>query len=140
MPFEFTDTHTCADIGLIATGETLSQLFIDAALGMTSIMVDLDDLGISQNLAFDLEADNIEELFYKWLSELIYYKDVDYFLLKEGQINWSDNNFRLSAVLLGDRINPKKHVLKTDIKAVTLYKLRVEKIDYIWRGEVVFDL
>jgi SHS2 domain-containing protein len=140
MPYKFTDAHTSADIGLIATGETLSRMFIDAALGMTSIMTELEYLDDTVELSFELEADSIESLFYKWLSELIYYKDVERFFLKKGEIDWSNNNLRLSAVLSGDRINAEKHVLKVDIKAVTLYKLRVEKIGDIWHGEVIFDL
>lgn len=141
MPYKITDAHTCADVGLIVSGNDLTQLFSDAADGLMKIMVEPDGLEERRNLIFEIEEDNLEDLFYCWLSELIYYKDAKDFLLKGCQLEITGNEkFKLKAVLSGDNIDPKRHILKIDVKAVTYYRFRIEKIDDIWHGEVVFDL
>jgi SHS2 domain-containing protein len=141
MPYKITDTHTCADVGLIVSGETLEQLFADSAAGLMAIMVEPDGVRENKNSTLELEADDLEELFYSWLSELIYIKDADDFLLKECKLKITKNNqYKLKAELTGDSIDPKRQTLKTDVKGVTYYRFRIEKIENEWHGEVVFDL
>ena len=72
MPYKITDAHTCADVGLAVSGETLEQIFADAASGLMEIMVDPGGVEEKRKLAFEIEEDSLEELFYSWLSELIY--------------------------------------------------------------------
>lgn len=140
MPFELTDAHTSADIGLIATGRDLVELFSDAALGLTSIMVSMDGLTLDRERLVEIAGDDLENLFRRWLSEIIYIKDAERFLLRRCEIKLDDNAFSIKGRLFGDTIDPSRHLLKIDVKAVTYYKFRVEKVGDIWRGEVVFDL
>ena len=141
MPYYLSDAHTSADIGLVASGADLRELFADAAVGLTSIMVDVEDLREDRIVEVDLGGEDMEILFYRWLSEIIYLKDAENFLLKRCQIDCrAVTPFRVSGRLLGDTIDPARQRLKTDVKAVTFYKMRVEKIENIWRGEVVLDL
>jgi SHS2 domain-containing protein len=141
MPYQLTDLHSCADVGLIATGRDLEELFADTAAGMTAIMVDGEGLDDRRKLSFELEEENLDDLFYKWLSELIYYKDAEEFLLKRCVLQITENHkIRLKAELFGDTIDPERHVLKIDVKAVTYYRFRIEKVRDQWQGEVVFDL
>ncbi len=141
MPYQLTDLHSCADVGLVATGRDLEELFTDAAIGLTAIMVDGEGLDDRRRLSFELEEENLDDLFYKWLSELIYYKDAEEFLLKRCVLQVAANHkIRLKAELFGDTIDPGRHVLKIDVKAVTYYRFRIEKVRDQWQGEVVFDL
>jgi len=141
MPYKISDEFTCADVGLIVTGETLERLFSDAASGLMEIMVEPDGVEESKNLKLEIDGDTLEELFYNWLSELIYIKDAEDFLLKKCRLEIGDKKkFNLKAFLTGDSIDPKRQVLKVDVKGVTYYRFRVEKIGNEWQGEVVFDL
>lgn len=141
MPYKFTDVYTTADVGMVVTGRTLNELFIDAALGLTEIIVDSDGLDDRREIAIELEADNLDDLFFIWLSEIIYYKDADSFLVKRGEVDFNTGErIKLRARLWGDSIDPSRHILKTDVKAVTLYRLKVEQINDHWQGEAVFDL
>lgn len=142
MPYELSDKHTSADIGLIATGRDLVELFTDAALGMTSIMVDIKGLEETRQISVELKAESLSELFFAWLSELIYIKDAEKFLLKKCRFNLDESNTSpvLKAELFGDTIDGRRQILKTDVKAVTFYKYSIEKVGNVWRGEVVFDL
>ena len=141
MPYEFTDVYTTADVGMVVTGRDLNELFTDAALGLTEIIADLDGLENNREIVIELEADNLDDLFFIWLSEIIYHKDADGFLVKKGEVDFdSGERIKLRARLWGDTVDPSRHVLKTDVKAVTLYRLKVQQINDHWRGEVVFDL
>ncbi len=141
MPYKITDAHTCADVGLTVSGETLEQIFADAAAGLMEIMVDPGGLEERKKLALEIEEDSLEELFYSWLSELIYIKDARDFLMKHCRLKIRKNSrYKLKADLVGDNIDPKRQVLKIDVKGVTYYRFRIEKINDTWQGEVVFDL
>jgi len=141
MPYELTDTHSCADIGLIVTGNDIETLFRDAADGLISIMVEPTSLNNTASITIKLEAANPEELFFKWLSEIIYYKDAKMFFPKRYDFNHLDEDGRkLNAVLHGDTADREKHAFKTDVKAVTYYRFKVERIEGCWKAEVVLDI
>jgi len=140
MPYELTDKDTSADVGLIVTGQNLIELFTDAALGMTSIMVDIDGLKGERERPIDMTGETLEDLLYRWLSEIIYIKDAERFLLRSCRIELDEGKSVLKGKLFGDTIDPARQVLKIDVKAVTFYKFKIEKVGDLWRGEVVFDL
>jgi SHS2 domain-containing protein len=141
MPYELSDFHTSADVGMVVSGGSLQEIFCDAAIGLTEIMVDLDGLESRKQLVIELENENLEDLFYQWLSDIIYFKDVESFLVKRCDIDiTADPVYKLKAVLYGDEIDYSRQTLKVDVKAVTYYKFRIEKVGDHWQGEVVFDL
>jgi SHS2 domain-containing protein len=141
MPYELSDKHTTGDAGITASGKTLGELFEHSAYGLMEIMVDPAGLNDSNELRISLEDDDIEQLYYSWLSDLIYYKDTDGFLAKKCDVKiFQNNKYKLEAVLYGDKINPARHLLKIDVKGVTLYRFKIEKTGNLWKSEVVFDL
>jgi SHS2 domain-containing protein len=140
MPFELTDKNSCADIGLIATADTLVDLFSDSAVGLTYIMAELDRVSDKRVIPIEVDGDNLENLYYRWLSEIIYLKDAENFLLKRCDIKIDEQGRKVTGKIAGDTIDPARHILKIDVKAVTYYKFKIEKIGQTWRGEAVFDL
>ena len=142
MPYKLTDVHTTADAGLEVVGASPEELFADAAVGMTEIIVDLDGLVEKQEVSFDIEEATLDDLFFGWLSEVIYYKDAQSLLLKRCELKISEKSgrFILRARLFGDEIDPDRHTLKVDVKGVTYYKFGIKRERDKWRGEVVFDL
>lgn len=51
-----------------------------------------------------------------------------------------DASGRVSAELAGEPIDPGRHELVADVKAVTLYDLRVEQTPEGWRARVTLDI
>ena len=47
---------------------------------------------------------------------------------------------RLDAVLAGERIDPERHELLADVKAVTFHDLRVERTATGWDAHVTLDV
>ena len=141
MPFSYSDAHTSADIGLIASGESLAEMLTEAALGLTSVMVELEDLAGTRSIEVEISGQDETELLYRWLSEIIYLKDAENFLLKHCRIEISEKTpLTLHGRLTGDNITPSRQRLKTDVKAVTFYKLQVKRENNLWLGEAVLDL
>ncbi len=130
--------HT-ADIGLRAYGRDLNQLFINAAYGMFEIMADLKNVRPKESLKIKQEAPNIEELFLLWLSELLYQSNSKKIIFKEFLIDKLTEN-SISAKAQGEKLDFKRHRLKTEIKAVTYHQLKVEKVKDYWQAEVIFDV
>jgi len=141
MPYKYTDKYTAGDLGMTASGRDLNELFADSGRGLTEIMTDSEKLRESRQLIVELKSDNLSDLYYDWLSEIIYLKDAELFLLKRVEFSQLDEkNGILKAKLFGDTIDPKRHILKIDIKAVTYYQFKIIKKEDGWFSEVVFDL
>lgn len=77
--------HT-ADIGIKAYGETLEKLFCNTALGMFSIITDLDKVKSSRNFYIQIKGEDEENLLIKWLNELLYLFDTEYCLFNRFDI------------------------------------------------------
>ena len=141
MPYKHTDSNTTSDIGLIVTGKDLPQLLADAAIGLIAVIAEPSELVEKDEFEIDLAEDTIEDLYFSWLSEIIYLKDARNFLVCRCEIEVDVSEpFRVTGKVIGDIIDKTRHTLKVDVKAVTYYKLRVEKINDNWEAEVVLDL
>ncbi len=68
--FEFID-HT-ADIGVIAYGADIKQVFANAARGLFSIITELDTVADKESRNIEITAPDLEALLVNWLNELIY--------------------------------------------------------------------
>lgn len=136
--FEFLD-HT-ADLKFIAYGKTLASCFENSALAMFSAIVDLDSVVIEEH-GIDLEAEELEILLHDWLSELLFLFTTEEFLPKKFNVSINKNkNYKLHAVVSGEKFDNKKHYIKAEVKAVTYHEMVVEKKGDIWTAQVVCDI
>jgi len=138
MKFEFVE-HT-ADVGVKAYGSSLKEQFENAALGMFSLIADLDNVESVGEFKVTLKAPDSEQLLVDWLGELLYIHEVYDVLLKEFTVDVqeTDESLELIAVVKGEQIDPSKHNLKTMVKAVTYHMLEVsEEKGYLF---VLFDV
>jgi len=139
--FEIID-HT-ADIGLIAWGRSMEELFANAALGMFHIIADLRSFESSKRdfeSEVNLEAGDYEELLVNWLNELLYLFEVKKALLNHFAVE-SVGQYFVKAKVAGNRINPKEHRILRDVKACTYHQAKVEEVrPGLFRAQVYFDL
>ena len=130
--------HT-ADDGFIIKAPDLPTLFARAATGMFSILTDLEKVDEVKTDLFDIEASDRESLLVNWLSELNFQHVVKHRLYCRFVIVTLDD-LRLTAKASGDDYDPKRHVLHTEIKAVTYHGLYVRQAKDEWRSQIIFDL
>ena len=136
-PFEILE-HT-ADVGIVAHGGSLAELFANAATGMFAIMAELEGVRQTEERRIEVEARDREGLMVRWLTELLYYLDAEELLLSRFVVDEvSDTNLRARA--FGERIDPQRHRLHFGVKAVTRHMLEVAEEDGGYRTQLLFDI
>jgi len=143
MPYRYLEDIAVADVALFAWGETIDETFLSAADGTLGVMMeDPASLLGKERRVLRLEDSSLDMLLLQFLQELIFFKDAQRLLLRvrELQIREDDGRFSLLADARGEEIDPARHQLLMDLKAVTLYRLRVEKTMRGWEATVILDV
>jgi len=138
--YEYDDSVAIGDCAYHAFGQTLEELFVNAGLAATECMVDPDTVDADQEQEIELSADSESNLLYEWLEEIVYLKDAEDIFLTDFQIEFLDGNKKLRAKARGEKINPQKHGIKADVKAVTMYRFDLKKTEEGWEAFIVLDL
>jgi SHS2 domain-containing protein len=83
----------------------------------------------------------MEDLLVRWLTELLY--------LHESR-SWVFSSFRLEGVdrrrmtargsAAGEPVDPSRHRLLREVKAVTYHQIRLVRSRGLWRVRIVFDV
>ena len=150
--FEIIDIS--GDAGLRAYGENLKDAFINAAIGMFSLITDLEMVKEEKAINVSVESDSVEGLVVSWLNELVFYFATYGFLGKKVSITEftpsqpvvgreqpaSLQAYKLKASLTGEDFNPERHESKLLVKAATYHRLRIDKKNDIWEIDVIFDI
>ncbi len=143
MSYRFLEDVAIADVAFEASGKTLGELFSNAALAVTNTMV-RDVRTVAQKVMknFSLEADGPEMLLYRFLQELVFYKDAELLLFSgyELDIRQEAGKWRLDARIRGEELSREKHEFGADIKAVSLHNFRVWKTTEGWLASVILDV
>ncbi|SRR5690554_6474567 len=130
--------HT-GDIGIRVRAASLEQLFERAAIGMFGIITDLEDVVPTESREVVVEASDRDDLLVRWLSELNYIHLVEGLLFCRFEIRRIDDR-GLTAVAFGEPIDRDRHMIHTEVKAVTYHGLSIEASDGAWTAQVIFDM
>jgi SHS2 domain-containing protein len=142
-PYEFLDDAPTADVGFRAWGETLDDCFRAAAEAtLASMLANPTAVGRSERREVSVEHEEIDLALVRFLEELVYYKDAAGLLLRaaEVKVERSGEGWRVEARLEGERIDPARHELTGDVKAVTVHRLKVEQTAAGWQATIVLDV
>ena len=130
--------HT-ADVGLRVTAPDLDRLFEDAALGLFSLIVEnLDEVRPEKRLTFSSEEEDRRVLLLDWLNALLRAFDSEGLLLSRFRVRVSEKAFEAEAE--GEPVDPGRHRLTHEVKAITYHGLRVERSGEGWLAEVILDI
>jgi len=143
MPYRYLEDIATADVAFEAWGDTVEAVFVAAADATMNVMVgNLDTIADREHRTIHVEADAIDMLLFQLLQELIYYKDAEQLLLRvpNVQIQRQNDHFTLRTEAYGEELNPDKHELIVDIKAVTLHRFQVEQTARGWEAMVILDI
>jgi SHS2 domain-containing protein len=143
MPYRYLEDIAIADVAFAAWGKTREELFAACADALVNVMVaDLATIRINEEIEVRLENGELDLLLFAFLNELVFYKDTRQLLLRADSLTINENHGEsvLDARLAGERIDPDRHALIVDVKAVTLHRFRVEETTRGWEAEVVLDI
>ena len=156
MKFRFLDNVAIADTAFEAFGRNENELFENCATALFEEMVDTKKVAGKVKKRIKLKNENLENLLYDFLSELIYVKDVqgvvfgkfrvkidkpDAKKIKKGPHGKTKKEFYvLDSVCWGEKIDYKKKEFRNDVKAVTMHLFKIEKSGKKMKATVVLDI
>ena len=148
--YKFIEGLTVADIAFEATGRNLNELFENSALALFEVNVDIRSVKPLMEVEVKAVGDNLENLLFNFLDELIFVKDRDgmVFCGCKAEVNANaasaasagGGDFKVTAMLKGDKINYRTQKLRVDAKAVTMHMFEVKKEGNIYKARVVVDI
>ena len=130
--------HT-ADLGVEIYGKTVTDLFANAAFAIFDIITDLKRVSSIVERKIVVKGEGWEDLLVNYLREILYMFNGEGLLLKEYPILKIDAR-HLEGKVLGERFDPSKHRINTEIKAVTYHQVTVKETPDMWMGRVIFDV
>ena len=130
--------HT-GDAGILLRAENLRQLFERAAWGMFSVLTNVAEIRLVEETRIQVEANDLPALMLAWLSELNYRHVTEHRLFGKFEVSVISDQM-VFAEVSGETINPDRHTIFTEIKAVTFHDMRLEKSDNGWEAQIIFDL
>ncbi len=133
--------HT-ADILFKAKAEHLGQLFEQCALAVQQIQVEVKTVLPKVTKVINLTSKSIERLLFDFLNELLFYKDSEQLLFSRFEVKIIENKIglKLTCLAFGEKLNPQKHGLKVDAKAITMHLFEVKKMAAGWQATVLVDI
>jgi len=130
--------HT-ADVGLRVRADSLDALFVDAAHGLFSLIVtNLDQVKAVQEKTIRIDTSEPEYLLFDWLNELLYTFDVDQLLFSEFAVRVDARG--LTATCRGEPVQPDRHEMDHEVKAITYHELKVQRDGDGWMAELIIDI
>jgi protein archease len=130
--------HT-ADLGLRIHADDLNTLFAEAGRALFSVIVENpDDIRNVEEIPFTIKGNEAEELLHDWLTELLFTFHVHRRVLINFDVNIHPTE--LTAVAHGEKIDPKRHEIDLEIKAITWHGLKVVQTGDGWMAEVIVDI
>ncbi|MBY9007642.1 MAG: archease [Candidatus Lokiarchaeota archaeon] len=140
--FEFED-HT-ADVQARCWGINLEDAFAQTAYAlMATITPDLKKISKNVSKTFKVTSEDKEALLFDFLSEFLFYFDVEGLVFNEiniTSINKKNDQYELTVILLGEEFNKEIHEIGTEVKAITYSFMKIEEKDNYIEIRIVFDI
>ena len=128
-----------SDVGFEAYGDTLEELFANAAIAMYSFMTDVDEIEEEEEREIEINSEDLYSLMFDWLDELIFLFDSESLVMRSFDIAIDESNFRIQGTCKGGKFNPSTHVSGIIIKAVTYNMMQIKSND-VWKARVILDV
>jgi SHS2 domain-containing protein len=134
-----------ADMGFLAYGETLRELFENAALAMCSLACAPEEIEEREQSEIVATGADVESLLYSWLTEILAAADAEQLVFRRACISeWREPQAgtpgAAQGIARGEKFDRGRHVAGTYIKAVTLHQFAVERTSDGFRARVYLDL
>ena len=152
--FQFLENIATADCAFLAYGKTLSEVFENSALALFETMVETKKVNPAKSYRLQAKSSNLEDLLYDFLSELVFLKDQKSMLFSKFKVRIEPQSqslvksesgrlpslLNLQAEIWGEAVDPQRHRLKVDVKAVTRHLFEIKKERGKFVARVVLDI
>jgi SHS2 domain-containing protein len=141
MNYEYLEDEATADLAIRAKGKSLKSVFENTALALINAIVDTETVEEQEIKIFSKKAADLKALIYDFLEEILYFHDAESLVFKTIEVQELDEKTNtIKAVLKGEVFNPDKHEARNNIKAITYFGMKIEKLKEEYMIEVTVDL
>ena len=130
--------HT-GDLGMEIYGQSLIDLFENAGQALFAVITNPSKVEEKIGKKIGLNYDDLETLMVDWLGQLLYLHEVEGLLFRRFEVS-SIGDGRFEASAWGEVFEERKHVVRTEVKAVTFHQLEVRQRGDRWQARVILDL
>lgn len=128
-----------SDMGLRGFGSTLAEAFEQAALALTAMMTDLENVEAKEEIQVTCEAPDLELLLMDWLNSIIYQMVTQNKLFSRFSVRV--DGLKLQGTLWGENLDVQKHAPAVEPKGVTFAELKVKEIKpAVWMAQCIIDV
>ena len=138
MAARWSELEHTGDLAIEVIADTREELFAEALIAMSRLMVDPDLICMTDDRLIMVSAGNDDEALRDLLAAALNIFVIDGFIWYDAELR-KDEAGSLIARLEGEKFDPARHQLLEEIKAVTYHRLSVEHTGDGWRAIVVFD-
>jgi len=130
--------HT-ADLGFEVEAPSLPVLFERAGLGLLGFMIDLATVEPREHAKIALVAEDLEALLRDWLQHLLVDLQAHHFACCELAVEEMTGE-TLRATGSGERLDPARHRLETEVKGVTYHEFALRERAGGWWARIILDV
>lgn len=121
MRYRFVD-HT-ADIAFEVYGKDIAELLENASYAFYEAFIYTENLKGTKQKIVEVEAEDEDLLLYRWLNELLFLFETEFFAGKNVEVEVS--NSRAKGIILGDRFT--RSDVKVEPKAITMHRFGIRR-------------
>jgi SHS2 domain-containing protein len=137
-PFEYLE-HT-ADVKFRAYGKSPEEMLENAASALFNAMIDTSQVRAEKGWKVALNAPDLEQLAYRWLSEIVFLFETESAVFSTFKVRlFQDQEWKLEAEIRGETIDLDRHSFISEVKAVTLHQFQVKK-NGLWCMQAILDV
>jgi SHS2 domain-containing protein len=128
-----------ADIGVTGRGRSLAEAFEQAALALTAVVTDPQEVVARTSVDISCSAPDRELLLYEWLNALVYEMAVRGMLF--GRFTVEIEGSELTARAWGEAVDRARHAPAAEVKGATMTALSVRALaEGRWVASCVVDV
>ncbi len=135
--YEYLDIF--GEAGVRATGESVEEVFENAALGMYSMVTDAESVREKKKITVEVKGESPEGLLVGFLNELIFHLDANGFVGRRVKVLKLGGD-SVRAEVSGEEFDLERHEPRLLLKAATYHDLKLENRGGKWTVEVIFDI
>ena len=132
-----------ADLGLSVEADSFAELLATSVAGLTACLVAPGPPGktgpMRETRRVEATGDRAEELLVRWLKEWLNLYVTERFIAGEARVTELAEG-RVAGEARGEILDPARHRILREVKAVTYHQAAVRNDQGRWRGRVIFDV
>jgi SHS2 domain-containing protein len=140
--YRYLDEIALADVAFEVLGDSLPDVYAGATQAILETLANPATVGASWERAITLSDQDLSNLLFEWLSEIVYWKDAAGVVFREAPLTVSLTSgiWTLQARLVGAPVDQQRQELRNDVKGITKHLYELKQDGNQWKATVVLDV